>query len=280
MKKNILIIAAAVLMMVSYGFGEVTFDRTYADPDTALINETFEAVLPHLDFAQADRIVQKIWGHTGESLVLDEYANEENSQVYKTVDNSAICKIDRLTGDIFYRKYNKFEGSAPGLPSKGNAKAIAKKYLMELGLYKDEMRKGKPVVNTLNEAVYDGQTTRTFEKMRVVTFTRTLGGIPVLGASRAAVMLGANGEMVGLIVRWMDVKSKKITGKVAKSQLKNHVKANFNAKKIGNVNVKKANLIIFDDGKGNMEPMLHIEGDIITAQGNFFSDWMVPVIDK
>jgi hypothetical protein len=279
MKKNILFIAVAVLLTVSYGFGAVTFDGSYKDADTALINDTFKAVLPNLDFAQADRIAENIWAYTGESLILDEQADEEGNQLYKTIDNSAICKIDRLTGDIFYRKYNKFEGSAPGLPSKGNAKAIAKKHLMALGLYKKEM--GKPVVNTLNEAVYDGQTTQTFEKMRVVTFTRKLGGIPVLGASRAAVMLGANGDLEGLVVRWMEVKSEKVKGKVAKSQLKGHIKAKLNARKIeSDVVIKKANLIIFDDGKGNMEPMLHLEGELVTQEGNFFSDWMVPVIDK
>ncbi|MGD2087650.1 MAG: hypothetical protein PVH61_15850 [Candidatus Aminicenantes bacterium] len=279
MKKNILFIAVAVLLTVSYGFGEVTFSPSYTDADTALIKDTFKAVLPNLDFARADRIAQNIWAYTGESLILDEQSDEEGAQLYKTIDNSASLKIDRLTGDIFYRKYNKFEGSAPGLPSRGNAKAIAKKHLMALGLYKKEM--GKPVVNTLNEAVYDGQTTQTFEKMRVVTFTRKLGGIPVLGASRAAVMLGANGDLEGLVVRWMDVKSEKVKGKVAKSQLKGHIKSKLNARKIeSDVLIKKANLIIFDDGKGNMEPMLHLEGELVTQEGNFFSDWMVPVINK
>lgn len=279
MKKNSLIAAVLVLLMAGYGFGKVTFDGSYNNPDTALIKDTFKAVLPNLAFAEADRIAQKIWEHTGESLVLDEQAAEENAQLYKTIDNSAICKIDRLTGDIFYRKYNKFEGSAPGLPGKKNAPAIAKKYLMSLGLYKKGM--GNVVVNTLNEAVYDGQTTRTFEKLRVVTFTRKLGGIPVLGASRAAVMLGANGDLEGLVIRWMDVKSEKVRSKVAKSQLKAHVKEHLEARKIErDVVVKKANLIIFDDGKGNMEPMLHLEGELITPQGNFFSDWMVPVTGK
>jgi hypothetical protein len=279
MKKTILIIATAMLLMFSYGFGDVTFHGSYKDPDTTLIKSSYRAVLPNLDFAQADSIAQRIWEETGESLVLDEQAAEENFQVYKTIDNSAICKIDRLTGDVFYRKYNKFEGSAPGLPGKGKARAVAQKYLMSLGMYKNEMNDA--VINTLNEAVYDGQTTRTYEKMRVVTFTRKLGGIPVRGASRAAVMLGANGELEGLVVRWMPVKAKKIKGKVARSQLRSHVKAKLNARKIENdVVVKKADLIIFDDGKGVMEPMLHVEGDLITSQGDFFSDWMVPVIEK
>lgn len=279
MKKNILIIVSLVLLMFSYGFADVSFHGSYKDPDTALIKNTYKAVLPNLDFAQADRIAQNIWGLTGESLVLDEQAAEGDFQVYKTIDNSAICRIDRQTGDVFYRKYNKFEGSAPGLPSKGKAKGIAQRYLMTLGLYKNEM--GNAVINTLNEAVYDGQMTRTFEKMRVVTFTRKLDGIPVRGASRAAVMLGANGELQGLVVRWMDVTTETFKSKVSKSQLKSHLKRNLKARQIeSDVVIKKADLIIFDDGKGTMEPMLHLEGDVVTTEGNFFSDWMVPVIEK
>ena len=127
---------------------------------------------------------------------------------------------------------------------------------------------------TLKDAVKNGPT---YEKMRVVTFTRTLDGIPVLGASRAAVMLGANGDLVGLVVRWMDVQPQKITGKVATlAQLKRFIKRKMAARKL-NVVVKKANLIMFDNGKGNMRPMIHLEGELITSQGKFFSDWMVPV---
>lgn len=278
MKRNILLIAAAVLLLVGYGFGEVTFDASYVNPDTGLATDTFKAVLPNMTFGQADKIAQDIWAFTGEALVLDEQNVEENFQVYKTLDNSAVCKIDRVTGDIFYRKYNKFPGSAPGLPTKGNAKGLAKGHLQALGLYKNGM--GKPVVSTLKEAVYNDQTTQTFEKMRVVTFTRKLGGLPVLGASRAVVMLGTNGDVEGLIVRWLDVTAGKIKNKVAKSQLKGHLKAKLEARKIeSDVLVKKANLIILDDGKGSMEPMILIEGEVLTQEGNFFSDWMVPVTE-
>lgn len=274
MKKNILIIIAAVLLLAGYAYGEVIFTNSYADADTALVKDTFKAVFPNLDFAQADRIVQKIWEYTGEELVLDEHNEKKGFQVYKTLDKSAICEIDRLTGDIFYRKYNRFEGSAPGLPSKSNAKGIAKKYLQALGLYQKGMK--NPVVNTLNTARYNGHTTDTYEKMRVVGFTRELGGIPVLGASRAVVMLGAHGELEGLMVRWMDVLSEKVKDKVAGSKLKAHIKGNIKAQ--SDVLVKKADLVIYDDGQGKLEPMLHVEGELLTPEGNFFSDWMVPVI--
>jgi hypothetical protein len=278
MKKNILIVATVMLLVVS-GFAKVDYDANYKNPDMKLVKNSYKVVFSDLTFGQADRIAQKFWEQTGESLVLDEQAVKADTQIYKTIDNSAVCKIDRKTGDVFYRKYNKFEGAAPGLPAKGKAKGIAKKYLESLGLYKKDM--GDAVINTLNEAVYDGQTTVTYEKMRIVTFTRKIDGIPVRGASRATVMLGANGDLQGVVVRWMDATIEKVKGKVAKSLLKDHIKANLGARKIErDVKIKKADLIIFDDGKGYMEPMLHLEGELITPDGNFFSDWMVPVIEK
>jgi hypothetical protein len=278
MTKKILIIAAAALLLAGYGFGEVTFDKSFVKPDLSLIKNTYKAKLPKMSSSRADVIVRNIRGLTGEPMVLDNERSNKNFQFYRTIDKLTTCKIDLQTGDIFYRKHVKFKGSAPNLPKKG-IKALAKNYLQILGLYKREMSKCKPHISTLNEAVTNGRTTKTFEKMRVVTFTRKLGGIPVLGASRAAVMFGADGDMVGLIVRWMDVKPVNVEGKVLPiRQIKRRIRSEFRARKL-NVIVKKAKLIMFDDGKGTMKPMLHIEGDLVTSQGKFFSDWMFPVTE-
>ncbi|MCK5056930.1 MAG: hypothetical protein KAT34_09765 [Candidatus Aminicenantes bacterium] len=275
MKKNILIIAIAVMLLASFCFAEVSYDKSFVKPDLSLVKNIYKAQLRNLNFAQADRIVRNICGITGEPLILDNAKSNKNLQYYRTLDNQTSCQIDRVTGDILYRNHTKFQGSAPNLPAKDNALDLAGNYLMTLGLFKKGM--AKPHISTLKDAVRNGQETETFEKMRVVTFTRTLDGIPVLGASRAAVMLGANGDLVGLVVRWMDVQPERITGKVATlAQLKNLIKRKMAARKL-NVVVKKANLIMFDNGKGTMKPMIHLEGDLITSQGKFFSDWMIPV---
>lgn len=280
MKKNILILFSAVLMMVGYVSADVqvTFDLSYVEADTALVKNTFKTLLPNLSFVEADMIAQDICGHTGNALYLDEQNGVENTQVYKTIDNSAICKIDNVTGDIFYRKYTDFDEATPGLPSKKNAAAYAKKHLKDLGLYKNKM--SDPIVTTLEEAIYDGQTTRILEKLRVVTFRRKIGGFMVKGASRAVVMLGANGDLEGLVVRWMDVQSEKVKGKVAKSQLKDYIKGQLKARKMesDSVLVKKADLVLYDNGKGVIEPALQVEGEISTYDGTFPSDWMFPII--
>jgi hypothetical protein len=276
MKKNILIIAVAIMLLAGFGFGEVTFDKSCKAPDTSLIKNIYKAQLRSLSFAQADRIVQNICGITGDPLVLDNEKSNKTIQYYRTIDNQATCQIDRATGDVFYRKHSKFQGSAPNLPSKANVTVLARNHLTNLGMWKKGM--AKPHISTLKDAVSDGQATETFEKMRVVTFTRSLDGMPVLGASRAAVMIGTNGDLEGLVLRWMDVQPTAISSKVpTKAQIKRYIKAKLEARKL-DVVVKKVNLIMFDDGKGTMKPMLLIEGDLITSQGKFFSDWMFPVI--
>jgi hypothetical protein len=272
MKKNILIVTIAVMLLASFCFAEVTYDKSFVKPDLSLVKNIYKAQLRSLSFAQADRIVQNICGITGDPLVLDNAKSNKNLQYYRTIDNKISCQIDRATGDIFYRNHTKFQGSAPNLPAKDNATALAANYLMELGLFKKGM--AKPHISTLKDTVVNGPT---HEKMKVVTFTRTLDGIPVMGASRAAVMLGANGNLVGLVVRWMDAQPENITGKVAtQAQLRQLIKRKMAARNL-DVVVKKANLVMFDDGKGSMKPMIHLIGDLITSQGKFFSDWMIPV---
>ena len=271
MKKNILILAIAIMLVASFSFAEVTYDKSFVKPDLSLVKNIYKAQVRSLDFAQADRIVRNICGITGAPLVVDNAKSDKNIQYYRTVDNKISCQIDRATGDVFYRNHTKFQGSAPNLPAKDTAVSLARNYLMELGMFKKGM--AKPHISTLKDAVVNGPT---FEKMRVVTFTRTLDGIPVLGASRAAVMLGANGNLVGLVLRWMDAQPQKVTKVATPAQLKKIIKRKMAARKL-NVVVKKANLIMFDNGKGTMKPMIHLEGDLITSQGKFFSDWMIPV---
>jgi hypothetical protein len=273
MKKNILTILCAVLLLAGISFADVSYDKSFVAPDLSMVKNIYKAPVRSLSFSMADSIVQKIIGITGDALVLDIEKTTGNTQFYRTLDNKTICHIDRTTGDVVYRKHVKFEGSAPNLPGKDEAITLAKDQLESLGLFNEEMLANKPHISTLKTTAATGET---FEKMRVVTFTRTVGGLPVLGASRAAVMFGANGDLEGLVIRWMDVQGEKISGQLP-INVKNYIKKEMAAKNL-DVIIKKANLIMFDDGKGSMKPMFHVEGDLVTSQGKFFSDWMIPVI--
>lgn len=273
MKKNILIILSAVLLLAGISFADVSYDKSFVAPDLSLVKNIYKAPARGLSFTTADRIVQNICGITGDALVLDIEKSTNNVQYYRTLDNKTICHIDKTTGDVVYRKHVNFEGSAPNLPGKDEAILLAQNQLASLGLFKEEMIEKTPHISTLKTTAATGET---FEKMKVVTFTRSLGGIPVLGASRAAVMFGANGDLEGLVVRWMEVQGEKISGKLP-TNVKNYIKKEMAAKNL-DVIIKKANLVMFDDGKGSMKPMFHVEGELVTSQGKFFSDWMIPVI--
>ncbi len=273
MKKNILITLFAVLLLAGISFADVSYDKSFVTPDLSQVKNIYKAPVRNLSFSTADSIVRNICGITGDALVLDIERSTNNVQYYRTLDNKTICHIDRTNGDVVYRKSVNFEGSAPNLPGKDEAISMAQNQLESLGLFKEEMLANKPHISTLKTTAVSGETC---EKMRVVTFTRTVGGIPVLGASRAAVMFGANGDIEGLVVRWMDVQGEKINGKLP-TNVKNYIKKEMAAKNL-DVIIKKANLIMFDDGKGSMKPMFHVEGDLVTSQGKFFSDWMIPVV--
>jgi hypothetical protein len=273
MKKNILTILCAVLLLAGISFADVTYDKSFVAPDLSMVKNIYKSPARSMSFSIADSIVRDICGITGDALVLDIEKTNGNIQYYRTLDNRTLCTIDRATGDVVYRKQVQFDGSAPNLPGKDEAISKAQNQLESIGLFKEEMTANKPHISTLKTTAVTGET---FEKLRVVTFTRNLGGLPVLGASRAAVMFGANGDLEGLVVRWMDVQGEKISGKLP-TNVKNYIKKEMAAKNL-DVIIKKANLVMFDDGKGSMKPMFHVEGDLVTSQGKFFSDWMIPVI--
>ena len=53
----------------------------------------------------------------------------------------------------------------------------------------------------------------TYEKLVTVIYGRTLDGLPVKGASRIAVRMGINGELVGLVRNWPELNKKTVSSK-------------------------------------------------------------------
>lgn len=281
MKKNILILISTVLLVTGFVFAEtvVEFDSSYVNVDKSAIKDTYTGVLPNLGFTAADAIAKKIFTYTGTALYLDELHQIENCLLYRGDDKTAKFEINKVTGDIIFRKSTAAydgEGNTPGLPSKKQAPTLAKNHLKALGMYKNGLVLNK--VNVLKEAVYNGQTGEIFDKMVVVSFKRKLDGIPVLGASRVVVTLGTNGELAGLIVRWYDVEKVKVPGVV--ENIKNHLTNKIKDKQKDHhfVLVKKADLVMFDDGNGVIEPAVFVQGELNEDGTTFPCDWMVPVL--
>ncbi|UCH92658.1 MAG: hypothetical protein JSV88_20505 [Candidatus Aminicenantes bacterium] len=281
MKKNILILISTVLLVTGFVFAEtvVEFDSSYVNIDTSAIKDTYTGVLPNLGFTEADGIAQKVFTYTGAAFYLDDLHPRENCLLYRSDDNTAKFEINKVTGDIFFHKgmaaYDG-DGNTPGLPSKNQAPTLAKKHLKALGLEKNALVLNG--VDVLRKAVYDGQTSKIYDKLLIVSFKRKLGGHPVLGASRVMALLGTDGELAGLIVRWYDVEKVKVSGVVknVKDHLTNKIKDK--QKDAHFVLVKKADLVMFDDGNGVIEPALFVQGEVTEGGATFPCDWMVPVL--
>jgi hypothetical protein len=280
MKKSILIFVSILLLAAGYGFGEVevAFAPSFGEARTEILTHSFKGKLPNLSVEQADYLAQNICAYTGSHLYLDEQNTVENTQLYRSLDNLEECKINRLTGDIFYRRHVDNEGQTPGLPTKDNSIAAAAAHLETLGLFKDNMDEG--LVTTLEEAKFDGQTTEIVEKMRVVVFKRELNGLPVKGASRLVVMMGANGNLGGLFARWLDVQPEGAERKVAQFRVKDYLAAQLKARLDDSVSVlvTRADPVLYDNGLGVIEPALQVQGEITTVDGTYSANWMFPVI--
>jgi hypothetical protein len=281
MKKNILILISTVLLVTGFVFAKtvVEFDNSYMNVDTSVIKDTYTGILPNLGFGEADAIAQKVFTYTGAAFYLDDLHQMENCLLYRSEDSTAKFEINKVTGDIFFHKgmaAYEGDGDTPGLPSKKQARTLANKYLKDLGFDKKGLVLNN--VDVFKKAVYDGQTSQTFEKMVLVTYKRKLGGHTVYGASRVMVMLGVNGGLAGLIVRWYDVEKVKASGVVknVKDHLTNKIKDK--QKDAQFVLVKKADLVMFDDGNGVIEPALFVQGEVNEDGATFPCDWMVPVL--
>ena len=282
MQKNILVLIAAVLLITGSVFAEaiVQFDRSYVDFDVSVIKESYQGKLPNMGFLAADSIAQKILAHLGADYYLDDLNPMENSLVYKSSGNDGTLTLDKVTGDIFFHKGMEIygNGSTPNLPTEKQAPALARKHLKALGLLKNGMVLNE--VNVFKQASFDGQTSEIQEKMVMVTFKRKLGGYTVFGASRVIVLLGTNGELDGVLVRWADAEKVKASG--IKKNLRDHLSDKIKTKQENSysVLVKKSELVLFDDGQGVIEPALFVQGEVTENGMTFNCDWMVPVLEN
>lgn len=281
MKKNILILVSTVLLVTGFVYAEavVDFDGSYVNVDTSLIKDTYTGILPNLSFTDADAMAQKVFAYTGTDFYLDDLHQRENYLLYRNDDDTAKFEVNKVTGDIFFHKgmaaYNG-DGDTPGLPTKKQAPTLARKHLKALEVEKNGLVLSG--VDVFRKAVYDGQTSKIYDKLLIVSFKRKLSGIPVYGASRVIVLLGTDGELVGLIARWYDVEKVKVPGIV--KDIKDHLTSKIKEKQKDSLSVlvKKSDLVMFDDGEGVIEPALFVQGEVTENGATFPCDWMVPIL--
>lgn len=187
-------------------------------------------------------------------------------------DPSAVFSIEPATGAFVFNSglldYSQ-EKDTPGLPKATQAVTLAKKYLSELGyLPKNENELANGHVGGLSIGIRreDGSK-QVYQKLVTIHFGRVIDKLPVLGVgSRIVVHLGENGQLVGLIRNWVEVQkgtqktmalSELRTDKEIRSAILEQIKTDLSTAK--KVNVSKAELVLYDDGHGVIEPAIYVE---------------------
>ena len=186
-------------------------------------------------------------------------------------DPSASFEINTGTGNFLYNSglndYRK-DGDTPNLVFKEKAAVMALKYLEKLGLNPKKEELDSVNIGGLNMAVLEKDgTTNDYKKLVTVRYGRILNNIPVMGESRIIVQLGKEGSLAGLTFYWGDIAEKKkiktdelLTDKQIRAQLESRLReAAGDAKRII---VEKAALVLYDDGRGLVEPAYHVQAKL------------------
>lgn len=206
-----------------------------------------------------------------DSVALKEDKSNSLMHVSKA-DPGGHFRIDKTTGDFSFSKgFKDFinDRSTANLPSKEKAPDVAKKLLADLGLLPDNQDElVVRHVGGLNQVdVKDGKPSEELKKLVTVHFGRQIDGIDVGGpGSKIVVDLGANGELVGVHRRWVEVTKESKTDADVKGQAEvvSEVRAKIRnqASKAKKADVSAPDFGYFDDGKGNIEPAYFFDAEL------------------
>ena len=183
-------------------------------------------------------------------------------------DASSVFDIDSATGTFLFNsglKGYSDEGATRGLPSLKEAPETAREYLAKLRYL--PMNEKELVVERVGglamAAAKEGKTSEPYHKLVTVYFGRVIDGLRVQGrGSRILVHLGENSALVGVIRSWAEVKPQEIDRDDVKRDdliLREIDRRLFRmADRAREVVIREAELVLFDDGRGVVEPAIHV----------------------
>jgi hypothetical protein len=182
------------------------------------------------------------------------------------------------------------EGTSRGLPDRSYAPRVAEKHLYALELLPKNFEEQMHLVHVggvAMAALKEDGSTANYKKWVTVIYGRTLNGLPVKGASRIAVKMGINGELVGLVRSWPVLKKKAISSKhmipthYRMEHLKRHLQSLYANSNTEAVIITDVNIVMYDDGRGIIEPALFALGEIRLEDGSEEpADWMIPLLKR
>lgn len=203
-------------------------------------------------------------------------------------DPSALFEMDTRSGSFLYNgglKEYKEDGSTPNLITGREAESIALQHLEILGLMPNRQELRLVNIGGLNMAVLreDGST-EVYNKLVTVRYDRILSGLNIMGASRIIVHMGTNGRLAGLIFNWGEVVGRKrieptelLTDNEIKEKLESRLmEAARDAKRII---VQKVDLVLYDDGRGQIEPSYHVQANLFyEVSYDVPYDYYIPIL--
>ena len=193
--------------------------------------------------------------------------NETRTAFNSAADPSASFEVDSVTGNFLFNggllKYRK-EVSTPNLPQDIDSARLASELLRKYGLTVDATQMKIAHIGGLNMSIADGASGKSeiFEKLKTVRFSRNIGGLPVEGDGRIVVHLGEAGALAGLVYQWPKLEKAVSLGSTALEKpatIRTRALREIEAKsgKALRAELTRADLVLYDDGKGVVEPAYH-----------------------
>lgn len=188
---------------------------------------------------------------------------EHRTALISDSEASATFEVDSRTGNFLFNggllKYRK-DISTPNLPQDSDLPALASKTLERFNLKVDPAETFIAHIGGLNMAIADGSgKSEIFEKLKTIRLGRTLDGLKVEGDARIVVQLGEQAELASMVYQWPRLeKSVRLTNDmlqkpdVIRTSAKREIEAM--AKKALSATLTRAELVLFDDGQGVVEP--------------------------
>jgi hypothetical protein len=205
-----------------------------------------------------------------------ERVGESRMSMRHPEDPSAVFEYDRRTGNFLFNAglmKLRDEATTPNLPNQGALPRLAARHLAEIGVEPAEAEMQVVHLGGLNMAIPNGSGGSTvFEKLKTVRFHRILDGLPVEGDTRLVMHLGEGGALSGLVYQWPDFgrgqplsTSLMVDPQTLRQQAMQRMTPVIGgAQRSWLTNVE---LVLYDDGRGTMEPAYHVVLNRMMALG-------------
>lgn len=216
---------------------------------------------------------------SGKNLNFDKPENltEELLVLRNEKDPSASFEMDMRTGNFLFNgglaEYKKDTSTANLITGK-KAESIALQHLEKLKLLPDKNELQLVNIGGLNMATLKpDKTTEIYQKLVTVRYDRILSDLPVMGDSRIVVHMGSKGKLAGLIYNWskvIDVKRLEPAQLRSDDDIKKTLETRIRkgAGSAKRIIVKKADIVLYDDGRGQIEPAYHVQARLYYDSSN------------